>query len=365
MNPDSGQGAGAARLEEQVLVLDVPEGQRARVRLDVYITGFVENATRTKVQTAIREGRVTVNDRVEKSSYIVQPGDTITCRILKPPPVILTPQPIPLDILYEDEWLLVLNKPAGLVVHPAYGHREGTLVNALLHHIGYRSGLDLEGLSTVASGPRFEGDPTVRPGLVHRLDKDTSGVMLVAKSDTVHLRLARQFAKRTIDRVYWAILIGHPAPLQGVIETFIGRDPRDRKRMAVRPEPEGKVAVTTYQVLEVLPGASLVEFRLRTGRTHQIRVHAKHMGHPVLGDPVYGGRIHGSASGYPERRKALSGALRLLDRQALHAKTLGFQHPVSGARLFLESPLPDDMAGALAFLRSLSGESPGDQEGAG
>lgn len=351
MYPEAERGLGAVRMEEQVLVLDVPAGQRARVRLDVYITGFVENATRTKVQAAIRDGRVTVNDKAEKASYIVQPGDTIVCRILKPPPVLLTPQAIPLEILYEDEWLLVLNKPAGIVVHPAYGHREGTLVNALLHHIGYRTGEDLDGLSTVASGPRFAGDPSIRPGLVHRLDKDTSGVMLVAKSDTVHVRLARQFAKRTIDRVYWAILIGCPKPAEGVLDTFIGRDPRDRKRMAVRPAPEGKQAVTTYRVIEPLPGATLVEFRLKTGRTHQIRVHAQYMGHSILGDPVYGGRVSGP--GHPELRRVITAALLELDRQALHAKTLGFQHPVSGERLFLESPLPADMAGVLSRFRDL------------
>jgi 23S rRNA pseudouridine1911/1915/1917 synthase len=231
-------------------------------------------------------------------------------------------------------------------------------VNALLHHIGFRGAGEVEGLSTVTSGPRFEGDPTVRPGLVHRLDKDTSGVMLVAKTDAVHLRLARQFSKRSIDRLYWAILLGCPQPQAGTVDTFIGRDPRDRKRMTVRPEPEGKHAVTNYRVVEILgEGASLTEFRLQTGRTHQIRVHAQHIGHPVLGDPMYGGRTPVAVSGHPERRRAIERVLHLLNRQALHAKTLGFDHPVTGERLFFDSPLPDDMAGALAALRGA--ESPG------
>lgn len=346
---------------ETLLTFQVPPGQHTDTRLDQYLTRFLPNATRTKVQRGIKEGRVTVNGRVvKKAAYIVQPGDALVCRILRPPPMEAQPEDIPLDIHFEDDHLIVLNKPAPMVVHPAYGNRTGTLVNALLHHVGAgplavdddaEEGDDALGLSTVQAAPRYAGDPTVRPGLVHRLDKDTTGLMVVAKTNPAHVHLSRQFADRTIRRRYHAIVWGHPDPPAGRIETHLGRDPRDRKKMAVVPEGRGKHAVTHYETLERLHHAALVAFRLETGRTHQIRVHALHLNHPVFGDPTYGGLTirFGLVSA---RRKAMCANLfKLLPRQALHAQSLGFTHPHTGAALDFTAPLPPDMQQVLDRLR--------------
>ncbi len=342
---------------ETILTLNVPPGQHADTRLDQYLTRFLPNATRTKVQRGIKEGRVTVNGRIlKKPAYIVQPGDELICRMMRPPPIEARPEAIPLDIRYEDDHLIVLNKPAGMVVHPAYGNRTGTLVNALLHHVG-AGPLHLDddpkdlGLSTVQAVPRYEGDPTIRPGLVHRLDKDTTGLMVVAKTNAAHVHLSRQFYHRTIHRRYQAVVWGHPDPAEGRIETQLGRNPRDRKRMAVVPKGKGKHAVTHYRTLERLHHAARVEFRLETGRTHQIRVHAQHLGHPIFGDPTYGGQVirYGLVSG---RRKAMYANLfKVLPRQALHAYTLGFRHPESGEVLDFEAELPADMQMVLDRLR--------------
>jgi 23S rRNA pseudouridine1911/1915/1917 synthase len=349
-------------IEERI----VPDGYREHERLDVYLTRFLANATRNKVQHGIREGRVEVNGAVvRRVSHPVQAGDRIVCRILRPPPMEVVPEPIPLDVVYEDEHLIVLDKAAGLVVHPAYGNRTGTLVHALLWHVG--SGplvLDevdgsaesdddeaAPGLSSVNAAPRFDGDIAVRPGIVHRLDKDTSGLMVVAKSDLAHQRLARQFADRTIRRRYEALVWGRPEPPSGRIEASLGRDPRDRRRVAVRPEGRGKHAVTHYETLEPLAFTSRVAFRLETGRTHQIRVHARHMGHPVLGDATYGGTRIAAGPDIARRRAFFRNLFELLPRQALHARTLGFVHPVTGESMDFESPLPDDISGALARLR--------------
>lgn len=348
---------------ETVLTLDVPPGQ-APVRLDVYLTDKTANATRTKVQKAIKDGRVEVNGRaVTRVSTPVQPGDAIVCRVMRPPPIEIVPEAIPLDVVHEDDALLVVNKPAGMVVHPAYGHRTGTLVNALLHHVGAGplraddiddADDDDVGLAVGSAGPRYDGDPTVRPGLVHRLDKDTTGLMVVAKTDAAAAHLGKQFAERTIRRRYLALLWGEPDPEAGRIETWLGRSPRDRREIAVRPEGEGKWAATTYETVEPLGTTALVRFRLETGRTHQIRVHAKHIGHPVFGDPTYGGdRIrYGAAEG---SRKAFIGNLfkRLGPRQALHAHTLGFTHPTTGEAMDFEAALPDDMAWVVDRLRSV------------
>ena len=345
---------------EAVIELDVPPGQ-SPVRLDVYVTDKTANATRSKVQRGIRDGNVDVNGvTVTKVSTPVQPGDRIVCRVMRPPPIEVVPEAIPLDVVYEDDTLLVVDKPAGMVVHPAYGHRSGTLINALLHHVGAGplAADDVEdaddddvGLATATAGPRYDGDPTVRPGLVHRLDKDTTGLMVVAKTDEAAAHLGRQFAERTIQRRYLALVWG-TLDEPGRVEGWLGRSPRDRKKVAVRPEGEGKWAATTYEPVEAFAYATLARFKLETGRTHQIRVHAASIGRPVFGDTTYGGDriLYGPAEG--SRRAFVRNLLaRLGPRQALHAATLGFVHPASGEAMAFEAPLPDDMAWVVERLR--------------
>ena len=348
--------------EEAEIVLDVPPGQ-APVRLDVYVTEKTANATRSKVQRGIKDERVTVNGTVvTKPSTLVQPGDRIVCRVLRMKPIEVVPENIPLDIVHEDDALLIVNKPAGRVVHPAYGHPSGTLVNALLWPVGAGplAADDVEdtddddlGLATATAGPRFEGDPTVRPGLVHRLDKDTTGLMVVAKNDIVAADLGRQFAERTIRRRYLALAWGVPEPPAGRVEGWLGRSPRDRRMMAVRPEGEGKWAATNYETVEAFGHLALVRFRLETGRTHQIRVHAASIGHPIFGDATYGGDriVAGPALG--SRKRFIDNLLRALPRQALHAHTLGFTHPTTGVEMDFEAPVPPDMGYVLERIRSV------------
>lgn len=349
-------------LQEVCIQLEVPPGYREGGRLDAYLARFLAYASRTKIQRGIREGRVCVNGVVvQKPAYTVQPGDVITLRMLRPPPVEIVPEPIPLDVVYEDAYLMVVNKQAGLVVHPARGNRSGTLVNALLHHIGsgpVRFDEDDElpeddevGLSMRSTGLTEVQLEAPRPGIVHRLDKDTTGLLVVAKDDRTHVELARQFEHRTIARTYLALIWGVPIPPQGRIEAAIGRDPRNRQRMAVVPEDRGKRAVTHYEVVEALPATALVRFRLETGRTHQIRVHARHLGHPVLGDLTYGGRTIRYGPNTPRRKAFYDQLFARLTRQALHAHTLGFRHPHTQEWLEFEAPLPSDMAWALAQLR--------------
>ena len=352
--------------QEWTVTLDVPPGYREDGRIDVYIARFLPNASRTKVQEGISQGRVTVNGAVvTKPSYKVQAGDRIDCTLPRPPPFEAQPEPIPLEILFEDDHLLVVNKPPGMVVHPSYGHRGGTLVNALLYHVGAgpiaveeADELDDEdvGLSTVNAAPMASDDLSVRPGIVHRLDKDTTGVMVVAKHDVAHRKLAAQFEHRTTRRRYLALVWGVPDPPSGTIVGAIGRDPRDRKNMAVVPEQRGKHAVTHYETIEPLLYTALLRFRLETGRTHQIRVHARHAGHPVLGDPRYDGqRLHaGPQTG--RRRAFFANLFERMPRQALHAHTLGFRHPVTGEDLDFEAPLPDDMQYVLDRLRAVEGD---------
>ena len=350
---------------ETIVEIDVPPGQEGGVRLDVYLAGKIANATRAKVQRGIKDGNVDVNGKTrKKTSWSVQPGDHIVCRIMRPPPIVVTPEDIPLDVVYEDEYLLVVNKPAGMVVHPAFGHRTGTLINALLHHVGAgplaAEDLDEEtdedvGLAMDDVGPRFEGDVTVRPGLVHRLDKDTSGLMVVAKSDTVAAQLGKQFAERTIDREYIALLWGRPDPEEGRIETWLGRDPRNRKLIAVRPEDEGKWAATNYWMEEDLGFLSLVRFKLETGRTHQIRVHAKHIGRPIFGDTTYGGETIRFGPSVGSRKAFFHNQFATLPHQALHARTLGFTHPASGEQVFFETPMHPAMQQVVDRIREVEG----------
>ena len=343
------------------LKYDVPDGYRENERLDVYLTGMMQNATRSKVQRGIRKGHVIVNDEVvTKPATSVQAGDHIVCTVMKPPPVEVVPEPIPLDIVFEDDHLIVVDKPAGMVVHPAYGHRTGTLVHGLLYHVGADAlggdvqdeDLDDIDLSTVNARPRGIDDPVVRPGIVHRLDKDTSGLLVVAKHDAAHAALANQFQERTTRRRYLAVVWGVPDDASGEIETWLGRDPRDRKRMAVVPEERGKWARTRWKLVEPFGTTSLLEFRLETGRTHQIRVHAAHINHPVFSDATYGGdrMRYGRKTG--TRRAFMRNQFEICPRQALHAATLGFRHPDTGEHMDFSADLPQDMATLVTNLRN-------------
>lgn len=293
-------------------------------RLDAYLAR-VSGLSRARIQRLIADGHVLVGGRPQKSHHRVGASERVQLRIPPATPLGLTPEAIPLDILHEDDDLLVVNKPAGMVVHPGAGRITGTLVHALLAHC--RS---LPGIGGVE-----------RPGIVHRLDRETSGVLVVAKTEAAHQSLSRQFKGRLVKKRYLALVHGEVRQESGRIEAAIGRREHDRKRMGVRREG-GREARTAYRVVRRLPGMTVLEVDLETGRTHQIRVHLAHIGHPVVGDQVYGGRR--------EQRRAASGLLRA-DRQMLHAWRLGFHHPRTGAWLEVTAPLPED------FLR-LSGPIP-------
>ena len=309
--------------------LIVPEGHHEAMRLDRYITQFIQNATRNKVQEGIKSGWVRVNGVAEKASYRVQPGDHIQITIPKPPPPEAVAEEIPIHILFEDDDLIVLDKPSGMVVHPAYGNWTGTLVNALLFH--------------AEKLPLASDDNALRPGVVHRLDKDTSGLLVVAKNNAALHHLSRQFALKTVDRVYRALIWGSPADDKGIIDQALGRDPSNRKKMAVVAQERGKRAITHYTVLRRYDHLTLIDVKLETGRTHQIRVHFSWLGHPVFADPVYGGDSirYGPATG--SRKVMFNKLIASLGRQCLHARTLAFEHPRSGEWMSFESEIPADM----------------------
>ncbi len=317
-------------------LLEVPDGQLSDIRLDKYITSFVQNATRNKVQKAIKEGYVLVNGKIEKSSYVMQPGDKIEISLPKPPPEKAKPEAMELDIIYEDEDLLIVNKQSDLVVHPAFGNWTGTLVNGLLHH--------------TQSNLSMADEETLRPGIVHRLDKDTSGLLVVAKNEVTHQKLSAQFAKKKPDRTYWAIVWGYP-PESGTIESYLGRSPRDRKIMTIVKEG-GKRAVTHFKRLEQYDHLALLEVQLETGRTHQIRVHLQHEGFFVFGDQTYGGDTVRYGPNTGSRKNMLKNMFAKLGRQALHAKTLGFVHPTTGEKAEFDSPIPEDFQFVLDKLRN-------------
>ncbi len=320
----------------QVTIYELHSAPNARrVRLDQFITRSVENASRSKVKLLIEAGGVVLNGEVvSKAGRIVCAGDTVVCTVPKPPPPDVLPEPIPLDIVFEDDSIIIVDKPAGMVTHPAYGHYSGTLVNGLLYHT--------ENLS------RERGED--RPGILHRLDKDTSGLLAVAKTAQAHQFISRQFADHSTEREYQAIVWGSFKNSTGIIEAPLARHPSDRKKVAV--VEGGKHAVTEYAVLIDFGFVSLVRLKLRTGRTHQIRVHMAHVKHPVFGDPTYGGRrIHyGAVTG--RFKIFIHELLLLLTRQALHARTLGFIHPVTKLPVSFESPLPEDMKEALERLHA-------------
>lgn len=451
----------------------VDPGQ-APERIDRWLTSHVQRATRTKVQDGIGAGAVLVNGAPTRSNYRVRPGDVITVTTMKQPPIELVAQNIPLDIVYEDDEFLIVNKPAGMVTHPGYGNRDRTLVNAVLYHVGaplptaeeamrleaedegidadvgiedesiedaavedaagedvtrddvtgddatddYATGddaasnaatgddVDEDATSEDASGDGTTGDDiaredvagddamgdtaghsssgenasdedtagedasskdssgddvdayksvvhelmNVRPGIVHRLDKDTSGLLVVAKNAEAQVFLAKQFADRTASREYWAVVWGSMKEDVGEIERNIARDKRDRRRFAAS-EKEGKWALTRWRVIERFEFATLVSLKLATGRTHQIRVHCAHIGHPIFGDPTYGGRsvVYQSAGG--KHKQHVANLLKLIDRQALHAKVLGVWHPITRELMEFTSELPDDMTKLIAALR--------------
>ncbi len=339
---------------ETIITLNVPAGYEEDERVDHYLTRFLSNVTRSKVQKGIKEGRVTVNDVViKKPSLKVQANDAIVCRLNRPPPIEAAPEDIPIDVVYEDNCLIIVNKPPGMVVHPAYGNRTGTLVNALLHYLGQSpftfdpdtiTRPDAVGLSTINAMPKSEDQIDLRPGIVHRLDKDTSGLLVIAKDNETHAKLSKQFANRTTRRQYAAFVWGAPEEDTGRIEANIGRDTRDRKKMAVVSHGKGKHAVTNYELVAHYGYLSKVNFRLETGRTHQIRVHAAHLGHPILGDETYGGRIVKYGPQIARRRAFFANIFKMMPRQALHAQTLGFKHPRTGKEVDFVSELPEDMA---------------------
>jgi len=343
----------------EVVVADEEGG----ARLDKYLTQFYPAASRTKVQRSIKKGHVKVNGNDASKSYRVEPGDVIVFRLIRKPPMTATPEAIALNIVYEDDDLLVVNKEAGMVVHPAPGHRSGTLVNALLHHVGGEEvAADDEvadqaevGLSTINALPARPDHPVVRPGIVHRLDKGTSGLLVVAKHDRAHRALAEQFKAHTTERAYRAIVWGQFDPRAGTITGAIGRDPHHRQRMAVVSEERGKSATTHYRTLEEHQHTSVVEFELETGRTHQIRVHAAARNHPVLGDPTYGGQAvrYGTQGG--KRRTFFQRLFEHMPRPALHAYKLGFVHPTRGEPVAFTAEPPEDMTHVLQRLRTVEG----------
>ena len=329
--------------------MEVDSGQ-APVRIDKYMSDHMEDTSRNRIQLAIKEGYVHVADKPVKANYIVRPGDII--KFVMPyrrRGVEILPQNIPLDIVYEDEDVIVIDKPAGMVVHPGHGHFEGTLVNALAYHLGLRGD---------------EAPDDGRMGLlVHRIDKDTSGLLLVSKNDQAQLRLAKQFYEHSIERCYNAVVWGNIAEDEGTVDAPIARDPNDRLRFRVCDDPEkGKRAVTHWRVLERFGYVTLVECRLETGRTHQIRVHMSHIGHPLFADERYGGMEIRKGTIYAKYRQFIRNCFEICPRQALHARTLGFVHPTTGKTLRFESRLPDDMVMLLDKWRRYCGNMPKEQE---
>jgi len=303
---------------------------QSMLRIDKFLSDRIENSSRTRIQNAANAGNILVNNNPVKPNYKVKPGDVVQVVLPTPPREIeLIPEDIPLNIVYEDADVLVVNKEPGMVVHPAYGNYTGTLVNALMWHFR-----DLPLFNTGES----------RPGLVHRLDKNTSGILVIAKNEFALNRLSRQFYDRTTDRRYNALVWGVPDPLEGTINGNVGRSIKDRKIMQVfRDENEGKTAITHYKVIEDLGYISLVECKLETGRTHQIRVHFSHIKHPLFNDSEYGGDKILKGTTFTKYQQFIKNCFKILPRQALHAKSLAFDHPVSGKRLSFDSDLPDDM----------------------
>lgn len=316
----------------------VDPGQ-SMLRIDKYLSAKIESISRTRIQGAAEAGNILVNNIAVKSNYRIKPSDLIQIVLPNPPREIeLIPQDIPLDVVFEDDHVIVINKKPGMVVHPGYGNYSGTMVNALMWHL--------------RDNPMFSSGE-LRPGLVHRIDKNTSGLLVIAKSELAHNKLARQFYDRTTERQYLALVWGSPKPEEGTVTGNIGRSPKDRKVMYVFADgSEGKHAVTHYKVIEDLGYISLIECRLETGRTHQIRVHMSHIGHPLFNDEEYGGDRILRGTTFSKYQQFVKNCFTMLPRQALHAKSLGFEHPVTGKRLLFDSVLPDDMVNLIEKWRT-------------
>jgi 23S rRNA pseudouridine1911/1915/1917 synthase len=340
---DSPHETDAVESEEELyerISLTVDGGQEP-VRIDKFLTQRIEHATRNKVQQAVEAGLVLVNGQGIKANYKIKPGDQILVFSHKEPEVThIIPEPIPLDIVYEDDEVVVINKPAGMVVHPGSGNPQGTLVNGLAWHLGFRD--EEDGIPEI---PRF--------GLVHRIDKNTSGLLVTAKTTQALNGLARQFFNHTVHRRYLALVWGDFDEEDGTITAHVGRHRRFRKKMAAYEDGEyGKEATTHYRVIERFHYVSLIECRLETGRTHQIRVHMQHLGHPLFSDDTYGGDRIVKGTVFSKYKQFVENCFALMPRQALHAQSLGFIHPRTGENLHFEAALPEDFEQVLEKWRN-------------
>lgn len=307
----------------------IADPKQGAIRIDKFLNARLPNVTRTKLQDGINAGFVKVNDKVVKPNYKIHPHDVITVSLPEPPrDTEVKPENIPLDIIFEDEHLLVVNKKAGMVVHPAFQNWSGTLVNALTYHF-----------QNLPEMPGNEG----RPGLVHRIDKDTSGLLVIAKSEKAITGLAKQFFDHSIARTYWALVWGEPSPEKGTINVNVGRSLKDRRITTAFPKADfGRVAITHYKTLQSMRYVSLVECKLETGRTHQIRAHFKYLGHPLFNDTTYGGSEIVKGTVFSKYRQFVDNCFKIIPRQALHAKTLGFIHPITKKQMEFDSELPED-----------------------
>ncbi len=312
------------------------------LRIDKFLLNRIENASRTKIQAAAGAGNIRVNDKEVKSNYKVKPNDVIQVMMAYPPrELVIVAENIPLDIMYEDEELLIVNKKPGMVVHPSFGHSNGTLVNALAYHL--------------KDNPLFK-DSDPRPGLVHRIDKNTSGILVIAKTEDAKMKLAKQFFDRITDRKYIALVWGDFDEAEGTITGHLGRSPKNRKVMTVFPEGDfGKHAVTHYKTIEKFGYISLIECKLETGRTHQIRAHMQYINHPLFNDAEYGGNRILKGTRFSKYQQFIQNCFNILPRQALHAKSLGFYHPKTNEWMTFESELPDDMTQVIEKWRVYTG----------
>lgn len=326
--------------EEEILFehhnIEVDKGQ-SPVRIDRFLTDRLPNASRNKIQLAIDSAFVLVNGKATKANYKVRPSDVITISLPEPPrDTDVKPENIALDIVYEDDYLMIVNKPAGMVVHPAFNNWSGTLVNALTYHF--------------QNLPTMKGNDG-RPGLVHRIDKDTSGLLVIAKTDVAMVHLAKQFYDHSIERTYYALVWGEPKEDKGTIDAPLGRSLKDR-RVTIVYTPEsglvgGKDAITHYEVLKKIRYVSLIKCNLETGRTHQIRVHMKYLGHPIFNDETYGGNLVLKGNMFSKYKSFVENCFQVIPRQALHAKTLGFIHPITKEKMQFDSELPADFQSVL------------------
>lgn len=326
---------------QQQIKLYVDRNQ-SPIRIDKFVMDRIEKVSRSRIQNGIKKGLVLVNDKEIKANYKVRPLDVISVFLQKPDGFEdrYTPEDIPLDVRYEDDDLLIVHKPPGMVVHPGIGNYSGTLVNGLLHYI--KKGLPLK-----------DEEYTDRPGIVHRIDKDTSGLMVVAKTPEAMTHLGKQFYDHTVEREYVALVWGDVAEDSGTIDEYIGRHEKNRMQYTVYPDrDQGKHAITHYEVIERMYYVTLIKCRLETGRTHQIRVHMKYLGHPLFSDQRYGGDKILKGTIYTKYKQFVFNAFKLLPRQALHARLIGFEHPTTGEQIVREAPLPEDFQSCLEKWRA-------------